>query len=218
VGELESSVPARLDEGLRGPGLLELPTKKGEREMKTTLLGVGLFALATQLVAQVSQAAFPKTKLEAFDAQEGVVIVQGFSRIAELRGPLGGSVIVQAQEFTNPTSGKRESGITIEVKESGRLERENRSFVDYEEIGPLLKGMDYISKIDKSVTKLADFQADYRTKGGLRISVFSGSHGEVMAAVHSGTIGGLSTFLKFSDLAALQAHISAAKDRLDAVK
>ncbi len=176
-----------------------------------------LFPLDTFAQAPDVQRA-PKTKLEAFEAQEGVVIVQGFSRIAELRGTFGGTVTVSAKEFTNATTGKRESGIMIEVKEGGRLERSNRSFIDYDEIEPLLRGIDYIGKVDKSVTKLENFQADYRTKGDLRVSTFNTSGGEMMVAVSSGHIGRTSVHLKFADLAAFRNYLSSAKDRLDAAK
>lgn len=158
----------------------------------------------------------PKTKLEAFEAQEGAVIIHGFSRIGELRETFGGSVSVLAKEFTNATTGRRESGLIIDVKEGGRLQRSSRSFIDYDEIAPLLKGIDYIAKVEKSVTKLDNFQADYRTKGDLRVSTFNTSGGEVMVAVSSGRIGSTSVHLKFADLAALRNYLSSAKERLDA--
>lgn len=187
--------------------------------MKSTVCAaLVLLALsASQAASQPTAAPTPpQTKLEAFEAQEGVVIIQGFSRIGVLRGAYGrGSVTVSAREFTNATTGSREFGIVLEVKEGGRLERENRSFVDCDEIAPLLKGIDYIGKIDKSVTKLDSFQADCRTKGGLRLSTFNAPSGDVMVAVSSGRI---SVYLEFADLAALRAHVSSAKDRLDAIK
>src|SRR5262245_26294741 len=182
---------------------------------------VFLAVYSSQSVSQttpVAEPTAPKTKLEAFEAQEGVVIVQGFSKIGDLRGTYGGNVTVLAKEFTNATTGRRESGIVAEVKEGGRLERNNRSFIDYEEIAPLLKGIDYIGKMEKSVTKLDSFQADYKTKGNLKVSVFSTSGEQLMVAVESGRIGSTSVFLKFADLQALRSYISTAKDRLDAMK
>jgi hypothetical protein len=43
----------------------------------------------------------PKTKLEAFEAQSGAVIIRGFSRIGYLRGVYGGTVTVESKEFLN---------------------------------------------------------------------------------------------------------------------
>jgi len=76
-----------------------------------------------------------------------------------------GSVTVTAREFRDASNPKlRQTGLTVEVKESGRVERESVSFVDYDEIDSLLRGIDYISKIERNVTSLKDFEAEYRTK------------------------------------------------------
>ena len=160
----------------------------------------------------------PKTKLEAFQAQDGVVLIQGFSWVAEMRGNFGGSLTITAKEFTNATSGSRQAGVIIDVKEGGRIERSNRSFVDYDEIDSLLKGIDYIAKVEKSVTKLDNFQADYKTKGDLRVGVFSASSGETMMAVSCGRVGATSVHMKREDLAMLRKYLSAARDRLDGSK
>ena len=189
--------------------------------MKRLICAAAVLLVFSPLPA-VSQTATPpaaaKTKLEAFEAQEGVVIIQGFSRMGELKGVYGGSVAVLAKEFTHATTGKRESGIVIDVKEGGRIERNNRSFIDYDEIGALVKGLEYIGKADKSVTKLESFQVDYRTKGDLKVSTFNTPGGEVMVAVSSGRIGATSVHFKFADLNALHGLISGAKERLDAAK
>jgi hypothetical protein len=187
---------------------------------RTICAGVALVPLLVwQATAQApGTPAAPKTKLEAFEAQDGVAIIQGFSKIGELRGAFGGSVAVQAKEFTNATTGTRVSGISIDVNEGGRVERHNRSFIDYDEIASLLKGIDYIAKADRSVTKLENFQVDYRTRGDVKVSTFNTSGGELMVAVSSGRIGSTSVHLRFADLAVLRNLISSARDRLDAVK
>jgi hypothetical protein len=82
----------------------------------------------------------PKTKLEGFVAQDGVVVIRGFSKVGEIRGQFGSSVAVESKEFTNAASGKREHGLTVQVKEAGRLERDHTSYVDFDEIPSLLKG------------------------------------------------------------------------------
>src|SRR6267378_7589870 len=79
----------------------------------------------------------PKTKLEAFAAKTGTVLIKGIEDI----GSVGG-VTVGCREFTDANTGRKEYGITIEVRESGRFERENTSLIDYEEIESLLKGID----------------------------------------------------------------------------
>jgi hypothetical protein len=57
----------------------------------------------------------PKTKLEAFIAKTGTVIIRGFSEIGSMQGLYGSSVAVDSMEFTDVTGGKNEKayGITI---------------------------------------------------------------------------------------------------------
>lgn len=159
----------------------------------------------------------PKTKIEAFEAQSGSVLIRGFSQIGQLKGAYGGTVTVQSIEFTLAASGKKEYGISIDVGESGTLERSNRSFIDYDEIDPLLKGIDYVAKVDGSATKLANFQADYRTRGDFRVSTFSSPKG-IMTSVESGSIGSTSIFLTTSALGQFREIISNAKAKLDSIK
>ncbi len=152
----------------------------------------------------------PATKLEAFQARTGSVVIRGFTTVAEIRG-LGAIVGVDAREFTDASDSKRITGIAIQVKETGRLERENRAFIDADEIESLLKGIEYIEKIGKNVTKLDNFEADYKTKGDLRITVFSSSKGEISASVAVGRIGRTSAFLNLSQLGELRKAVLAAR-------
>jgi len=161
----------------------------------------------------------PATKLEAFSARTGVVLVKAFSTIGVVNGL--GKVTIDAREFRDASNPKvREYGITIAVKESGRLERENTSFIDADEIDSLLRGIDYIAKIDKSITTMSDFEAQYRTKGDFSITTFSssGSRGEIGVAVSSGRIARTSAFLKLSDLSQMKALIGDAKSKIDAAR
>lgn len=125
----------------------------------TLILAVLVLAISANepcALAQSPQQEPSKTKLEAFMAADGAVIVQGYSKIGDFKGQFGSSIVVEAKEFTNASSGRKEYGLAIEVKEAGRLEREHTSYVDYDEIDSLLKGIDYISKVDRSATKLSE--------------------------------------------------------------
>jgi len=159
----------------------------------------------------------PKTRIEAFESQAGTVVIRGFSKAGEMRGVYGGVVTVQSIEFTDATTGKKEYGITIDVKETDRLERSNRSFIDYDEIAAFLKGIDYVAKVDGSVTKLDNFQADFRTKGDFEISIFNTGK-DTMASLSSGSIGKTSLFLKISDVAKFRDFVANAKTTLDSLK
>lgn len=176
---------------------------------------IGCSRTSAQSKAAPSQE--PKTKLEAFEAKTGVVIISGFSTVGSVSGQYGGSVSVERKEFLDASTAKREYGIVIEVKKGGEIERDNSSYIDYDEIDSLLKGIDCISKVQRSITKLDDFQADYHTKGDFKISTFS-ARGQSMVAVSSGDIGEVNVFLPISKLEDLRALIASAKAKLDAIK
>ena len=126
----------------------------------------------------------PKTKLESFQRQTGAVVIKGYSEIGRVAAL--GSVEVNAMEFTDATTGKKQSGVVIGIKESGRLENTNSSFIDYDEVDALLKGLDYISKATSNVTKLSMFEATYNSKGYFSATTFSNGSEKIEAAVKSG--------------------------------
>jgi hypothetical protein len=186
-----------------------------------TLIAIasGLGLCAFHVLAQDTKSALkePKTKLEAFEAKTGTVIIKGIEDIGSVAGM--GRVTVGCREFTDANTGRKEYGITIEVKQAGSLGLEDTSLIDYDEIDSLLKGIDYIAKVDRSVTPLANFEAVYKTKGDLRVVVFSSSSsGKVEAAVSSGYIRSAIAFLSLDQLAKFRALIQDAKIRLDAIK
>jgi len=190
------------------------------RRIVCLMLSVVALSVLPRLTAQTVKqdaATGPKTKIESFQAQTGSVIITGYSETGTLMAQLGTQMSVEAREFTNAASGKKESGILIGVKQGGRLDHENSSYIDYDEIESLLRGIDYISKIQPSVTKLSSFQADYRTRGELEVSTYS-TKGGIDAAVKSGRYAGVRAFLTLSDLQKFRDLVSEAKGRLDTLK
>lgn len=182
------------------------------------LLPLAFLALATPLLAQSDPAVElvpPRTRLEAFALQEGAVIVLGYSRMGEVRG-FGSSVVVESKEFTNVASGQKERGLTIEVRERARPEREFVSYVDDDEIPSLLKGLEYLVKVDRSATPFDSFQADYRTRGELQVSTYSTDGGaKVAAAVSSGTIRRATAVLTLNELDSIRTLVEAARAALE---
>jgi hypothetical protein len=184
------------------------------------LLSLLVAGLATPLWAQsedpMTETGLPRTKLEALAAQEGAVIIRGFSRIGEVRGPLGSSVVVRSQEFTNGATGEREYGLTLEVRERSRLEREHTSFVDYDEIAPLLRALEQLTKLDNTATSFNRFQADYRTHGEVQVTTYSTDASAIVAAAV--TCGGLeraTALLNLADLDTLRSLVDAARVEID---
>lgn len=171
--------------------------------------------LCVPAIAQTNKPNQPKTKIEAFDGKTGAVIVRGFTTIGVVRGEMNlGDVRVEAVEIIEATSGSKVFGVKIDVEKDDRGGTENASFVDFDEIDSLLKGIDYISKLDTSATQMKTFQADYRTKDGLAVSTFSKTNGSVGTAVTAGETA--TVFLSREDLIEFRSFIAQAKSQIDA--
>lgn len=159
------------------------------------ITGTNYAQRATQAQQKSEEA---QTRVEIFQAKTGAVLIKNYSDIGAISG-LGGTITVTSYEFADAQTGRKEYGLGIEAKESGRLEREARSYVDYDEISSLIAGIDYISKVDGSQSKLKNFEAHYKTKGELDVTVFSG-RGRIEAAVSVGRFGAVSVFLQLDAL------------------
>ena len=149
------------------------------------------------------------TTLQRFSVKAGAVLVKGFQEVGSIRGQLGSTIVAEARELTDASDGTRTDGITLEIRDA--TNDKSTSFIDYDEIASLIRGLDYVAKVDKSATKLANVQADYTTRGDFRISSFNDADGKMGLAVHSGTIGGTTAFLSISQAAELKALIEKAK-------
>jgi hypothetical protein len=159
-----------------------------------------------------------KTRLERFSAKTGVVLIRGFSETAKLSGLYGSTVVLEARELVDAATNDHAYGLTVSVKEATGLERRETSYIDYDEIESLLRGLDYIAKVNKSATRLANFQADYRTRGDFELSTFSTQPEGVMASVKSGVLGGATAFFSIDKLASLRNAIVQTKVVLDSVQ
>jgi hypothetical protein len=157
----------------------------------------------------------PRTKLEALEDRNGAVILKGFTRITtvEVRG-----VRVDAVEMREMGNVYRVKGIVVSLREGGERPRENRAFIDYEEIDPLLNAIDAISRVDETSTRLASFEAKYRTQGDLEIGVFRQTRSGTAVRISTGICDHATTAMTLDDLAKVRALIEEAKARLDELK
>ena len=185
-------------------------------------------AITLPTVAQEQKPAVPakeqKTKIAAFEAKKGAVIIRGSSEIGRVRDTNGirhldGSVFyrtlvsVESREFTDASSGKKEYGVLLKIKET------DSSYLDYDEIDSLLKGIDYIAKIEKGITKLESFQADYKTRDDFTVSTFNDNSGTIRAAVDIGRYSKTpAVILTLDQLAQLRNLVQQAKEKLDSVR
>lgn len=164
----------------------------------------------------------PRTKLEAIDERHSAVVIKGFTRITtiEVRG-----VRIDAVEMREMGNVSRAKGLVISLRDErppaeNRNERpnENRAFIDYEEIDPLLNAIDVVSRVDETVTKLAGFEARYRTQGDLEIGVFRQTRTGTAVIMSTGICDRATQTLSLDDLAKIKAMIQEAKARLDELR
>lgn len=159
----------------------------------------------------------PRTKLEAIEGRYESVLIKGFTQVAAFNAR-GGDVRVDAVELKEGGSPTRALGIVVAVREAGEKPRDNRSFVDYEEIESLIKAIESIARINETVTKLTGFEARYRTPGDLEFNVFRQSRSGTAASLTSGICEKVTVLLTLDELERLKGIILEAKARLDEIK
>ena len=163
----------------------------------------------------------PRTKLEMMDRILGQVIFKGFTRITtvEVRG-----VRIDAVEMRQLKGKFHFKGIVVSLRDAqpagDNRQRitESRAFIDYDEIDPLLNAIDVISGIDETATKLAGFEARYRTGGDLEIAVFRQTRTGHAATLSTGICERVSVGLSLDDLAKVKAMLQEAKTRIDEIR
>lgn len=161
----------------------------------------------------------PRTKLEAIDSRIEDVLIKGFTQVASL-SVRGADIRVDAIEIKEARpGGDRALGLVIVLREQGETPRDNRAFVDYEEIGNLLQALESVSKVNESASKLVGFEAHYRTVGDLEFRVFRQSRASGTAAsLTAGICDRVTGLLTLDEMDRLRAHIVEAKARLDEIK
>ena len=157
----------------------------------------------------------PRTKLEALEDRHSTVVIKGFTRITtiEIRG-----IRIDAVEMRELGNVSRAKGIVFSLREGGEKPREDRAFIDYEEIDPLLNAIDVISRADETVTKLVGFEARYRTIGDLQITVFKQTTRGNAVMITTGVCEQTTGTISLDELAKIRAMIQEAKARLDELR
>lgn len=157
----------------------------------------------------------PRTKLEALEDRHSTVVIKGFTRITtvDVRG-----VRIDALEMRELGNATRAKGLVVVLREGGERPDDNRAFVDYEEIDPLLNAIDSISRVDETATKLAGFEARYKTQGDFEIAVFRQTSRGTAVVLTTGICDRATASLSLDDLAKIRAMIQEAKSRLEEIR
>jgi hypothetical protein len=161
----------------------------------------------------------PATKLEAMSISKGALLVKGYTDIGTLTGEDGSTLRVTAVEITDQARGARLTGIAMQI--SGRNRNQGAtSFIDSEDVKSLLDAIDSLEKVDHSVTKLADFESSYRTRGDLEIANLRTGNGRIVTlsatqilSPSGQLLSGVASF-RASRLVDLRQAIAAASDAL----
>ena len=163
----------------------------------------------------------PRNRLEMMDRIQNEVVIKGFTRITtvEVRG-----VRIDAVEMRTAGRDARFKGVVVSLREGqpagDNRERtiESRAFIDYDEIDALLNGIDVMSRVDATTTKLVGFEARYRTQGDLEIAVFRQTRSGHAVTMTTGICEQVTNALSLDDLAKVKAMIQEAKSRLDEIR
>ena len=159
---------------------------------------------------------FPATKLEAFETNTDTVIIKASSPIGSVPAH-GGEVGVRCREITDAGTGRRQTGIIVDLTSGGELA--DALLIDYDELDSLLDGLEYLGSLDWSVTPLTGFDAVYTTKGGFRAAAFGSRRtGSIEFSVRSVRVRGTSLVLTRDQLGQVRSLVQQAKAKLDSLR
>jgi hypothetical protein len=152
----------------------------------------------------------PVTKLEAFLAKKGKLIVKDSYDLGEVAGRYGQKIILQSMIIFEPgLESQRIRGLRIEINEGGQYERSNTSFLDLDEIDSLSKALEYMVSLS---TKWKDENMEYKevifsTKDDFKIGFYQAGIKQA-AFSSSGYIGKTDCFFSsIQDLSSLKSMI-----------
>jgi len=158
----------------------------------------------------------PPTKLDAFATNIGSVVVKATAEIGTVPADTA-LIVVQCKEMRDNNVGRREYGISVELV----FEHQRRliKLVDYDELDSLLSALDYLNKVDWSVTTLNSFDAGYNSKSGLRVAGFSSKRsGFIEFAIRDMATPTSPILISRAQLAQFKALVEQAKAKLDSIR
>jgi hypothetical protein len=158
----------------------------------------------------------PQTKLEGFETNTGTLILKATVPIANVAAS-GGELSVMCRQITDLGTGRTEYGIALAVL--GNERPDEVCLIDYDELDSLQDALDYLNKIDWTVTSLPGFNAVYTTKGGFRVTAYGDRRrGGIGFAVRNIRLAGPPLQLSNSQLAQLRSVFDEARAKLDSLR
>ncbi len=165
----------------------------------------------------------PATKLEEIQDRLEQVIYKGFLSVGIVSGR-NGSAEVNALELHINSEPARATGIAIQLADSTQGGIEIQSFIDYEEIDPLIRGLDLVARVDDTISRAPNFSASYRTRDDFGIVVFKQTRSGIAVKLENSSLNGsggidrATIYVTLDELNKLRGMILEAKQRLDEMK
>jgi hypothetical protein len=119
------------------------------------------------------------TRIEAFGAQRGVLVIKGFTEVGNLNGDDGSGVRVMAVQFTDAAKKVRERGLAVVVV-AGVNQGQTISYVDEDEIDALIESVGALAKLRSDASPMESFEARYQTRGDLELANVNVNGGRVI--------------------------------------
>lgn len=158
----------------------------------------------------------PATKLEAFLAKKGKLIIKDVYELGEVAGSYGSKIEFDVLVIYEPgQESQRVRGVKIKVSGGGKYERSDTSFLDFEEVESLSRAIEYmvdlLSKwegVNKGYTEVI-----FSTKGDFQIGFFQqGTKRRTFAS--SGRIGKATCFFPLEGLSSIKSIVNRGLDIL----
>ena len=185
--------------------------------MKRTVLLVSVIFTFFLVAASGARAEetniYPKSFLELFEERPGIVLIRGTDNVGSVSGKRG-ELLVQVRETKDMTYNQRSYGVIVTVVPADGVA--NAAYVDYDELTALIQNLDYVSKVNWSLTSLGHFDASYTTRAGLRVATYSSTRsGLIEGAVTSLRIPRTRASLTTAQLDLLRNTLEVAKNKIE---
>jgi len=156
-------------------------------------------------------AAPPATKMEGFKPADGSVVTFGYDDLGRV-----GAISVDVRELSD-SKGTTVRGLLVEVVQGEY--RDEKSFVDADEIPELLKGFDALLAVSVNPTSFKNFEVRYTTHGGLQLTAFNDNRGRIEYAVQAGEFTKAQSLgLSSGDMQKLKGLFEAAEQKIEALQ
>ncbi len=148
----------------------------------------------------------PATRLEGFRPDAGTIVTFGYNELGSVSG-----VSVEVRE-ARATRGAAVRGLVVEVTQSEG--RQERAFVDADEIAELIRGLDALLGVTANPTTFRNFEVQYTTRGELQLTAFNNGSGNLSFAVRAGRLTQAQRFLNSGDMQRLRSMFVAAQEKI----